>query len=379
MAAPPGGPEDHEPPEVVAVVPESGAVNFKRRVVEFRFDEVITDRGTGAAALGQLVLISPRDGAPRVSYRRDAIAVRPRSGWRANTAYTVTLLPGAADLRGNASKSRRTVVLSTGAAVPPFALRGRVFDWMAERPAPQAWVEAVSRPDSVVYVAVADSNGAFTVGPLPDGAYTLRAFIDQNNNRGLDRGEAWDSVPARPPRAGVETTVELLVAPRDTIPPRISGVSLVDTVTLMVEFDRPLDVAQTIAPALFAVARADSTPLAVREAVPRRDFERRQEAARARADSARADTARVDTVRAARPRAARPELVRGPETARRPSRSPPVQQVVLRVAAPLVAGASYRVTASGVRNLLGRAGTSSRVVQVPRAAAPDTTGRATPP
>ncbi|MDQ3996408.1 MAG: Ig-like domain-containing protein, partial [Gemmatimonadota bacterium] len=192
MAAPPGGPEDDAPPEVVLVVPESGVVNFRRRVVEFRFDEVITDRGTGAASLAQLVLISPREEAPRVSYRRDAIAVRPRSGWRPNTAYTVTLLPGATDLRGNASKARRTVVLSTGAALPPFALQGRVFDWMAERPAPMAWVEAISRPDSVVYIAVADSSGAFTVGPLPNGAYTLRAFIDQNNNRALDRGEAWD-------------------------------------------------------------------------------------------------------------------------------------------------------------------------------------------
>jgi hypothetical protein len=375
MAAPPGGPEDRDPPEVVLVVPESGQLNFKRRVVEFRFDEVISDRGTGAASLGQLVLISPREGVPRVSYRRDAVAARPRSGWRPNTAYTVTLLPGITDLRGNASKGRRTVVFSTGAALPQFALRGRVFDWMAERPAPLAWVEAISRPDSVVYAAVADSAGAFIVGPLPAGRYTLKAFIDQNNNRALDRGEAWDSVPAQPPRPGVETTFELRAAPRDTTPPRMTAVSLTDSVTLSVEFDRPLDVAQTITPALFAVARADSTPVPVREAASRRDFERREEARRARADSARADTAR-----AARPRRDQPQLVRaGGEGAARPSLPPPVQQVVIRLGAPLAPGASYRVTASGVRNLLGRAGTTSRVVQVPSPAPPDTTRRAPPP
>jgi Big-like domain-containing protein len=373
MAAPPGGPEDHAPAEVVLIVPESGLFNFKRRVVEIHFNEVISDRGTGAAALGQLVVISPRDGAPRVSYRRDAIAVRPRAGWRPNTTYTVTLLPGVTDLRGNTSKESRTTVFSTGGAIAQFALRGRVFDWIAERPAPGAWIEAVSR-DSVVYVRVADSTGAFTIGPLPAGQYALKGFIDQNNNRALDRGEAWDSVVAQTSRSGVETSLELLAAPRDTLPPRITAISPTDSVTLSVDFDRPLDVRQAITPALFTVTRADSTPVPVREAISRRDVERREAERRARADTARADTAR-----APRPAPARPQLVRGPESAAKPSVPAPAQQVIVRVASPLAPGASYRVTASGVRNLLGRAGTSTRIVQVPHPAPPDSTRRTPPP
>jgi hypothetical protein len=380
MAAPPGGPEDRAPAEVVLVVPDSGLVNFNRRVAEFRFNEVISDRGTGAAALGQLVLISPREGAPRVAYRRNAIGVRPRSGWRPNTTYTVTLLPGVTDLRGNVSSATRRTVFSTGGALAPSALRGRVFDWMAERPAPRAWIEAVSR-DSIVYVAVADSTGLFTVGPLPAGEYALKAFIDQNNNRALDRGEAWDSIPARTSRSGVETTIELLAVPRDTVPPRITAVSLTDSLTLTVEFDRPLDLRQTITPTLFRVVRADSTPVGIREAFSRREFERLEEARRAREDSARADTARADTARAARRPRARPQLARGPDMPPKPSVPPPIQHVVLRLRAPLVPGASYRVTASAVRNLLGRPGTTSRVVQVPRPAATprDTTARTTTP
>jgi Big-like domain-containing protein len=373
MAAPPGGPEDHAPPEVVLIVPESGLLNFRKRVVEIRFNEVISDRGTGAAALGQLVLISPREDAPRVSYRRDAFAVRPRSGWRPSTTYTVTLLPGVVDLRGNTSKESRTIVFSTGGAIAPFALRGRVFDWMAERPAAGAWIEAVSR-DSVVYVTVSDSTGAFTIGPLPVGSYTLKAFIDQNNNRALDRGEAWDSVAAQTSRAGVETSFELLAAPRDTMPPRITGVSLTDSVTLSLDFDRPLDVRQTITPGLFTVTRADSTRVLVREALSRRDFDRREGERRAREDSARADTAR-----AARPAPTQPQLVRAAGGTTKPSVPAPAQQVIVRVGTPLAPGVTYRVTASGVRNLLGRGGTSTRVVQVPRPAPPDTTRRTPPP
>ena len=376
MQAPPGGPEDAQAPELVGVAPESGAVSFRGSAVQFRFDEVISDRGTGAGALDQLVLVSPRTGVPRVSWRRERIAVRPREGWRPNTTYTITLLPGIADLRGNRTTVARTVVVSTGPVPAGLALRGRIFDWLAERPAPRAWVEAIARPDSVVYVTVADSAGEFSVGPLPAGTYTLRGFIDQNTNRALDRAEAWDSVTVQPARAGVETTFELLAAPRDTMPPRISGVSVTDSVTLAIEFDRPLDPEQQIVPALFAVTRADSAPVPVREAGTRRDVERRQEAARARADSIRADSARADTTRAA---PAAPRLVRGGPAARpQPSRPAPPTQVILGLGAPLAPGTAYRVSAGGVRNLLGRAGGSSRVVQSPRAAPADTMRGAAP-
>jgi Bacterial Ig-like domain len=374
MQAPPGGPEDKGPAEVVLIVPESGAVNFSRRVAEFRFNEVISDRGTGAAALGQLVLVSPREGAPRVAYRREAVAVRPRSGWRPNTTYTVTVLPGVTDLRGNTTKESHTTVFSTGNVIAPFTLRGRVFDWMAERPAARAWVEATSLPDSVVYITVADSSGLFTVGPLPAGSYTVKAYIDQNTNRALDRNEAWDSVVTRTSPAGVETNLELLAALRDTVPPRITGVSPVDSMTLSVEFDRGLDVAQPISPALFSVVRADSTPVPVREALGRRDFDAREASRRAQEDSARADTARAPRAAPPQPRAVRA----GSEAALRPSRPPPITQVVLRLGASLVPGSSYRVSANGVRNLVGRPGTTSRVVQIPRPAT-DTTRRTPPP
>jgi hypothetical protein len=285
----------------------------------------------------------------------------------------VTLLPGVTDLRGNTTTETRATVFSTGNAIAPFALRGRAFDWMAERPAARAWVEAMSLPDSVVYVAVADSSGLFTVGPLPAGSYRVRGYIDQNNNRALDRNEAWDSVLTRTSQAGVETSLELLAALRDTIPPRITGVSPIDSMTVSVEFDRGLDVTQTITPSLFSVARADSTPVAVREALARRDFDTREATRAAQRDSARSDTAR-----APRPVPPPPRLVRaGSEAALRPSRPPPITQVVLRLGESLLPGSSYRVTANGVRNLVGRPGTSSRVVQIPRPAA-DTTSR-TPP
>jgi hypothetical protein len=46
---PPGGPPDKDPPKLVAVVPESGAVNVKPKHVTFEFDEVINEVATGPA------------------------------------------------------------------------------------------------------------------------------------------------------------------------------------------------------------------------------------------------------------------------------------------------------------------------------------------
>jgi hypothetical protein len=274
----------------------------------------------------------------------------------------VTLLPGIADIRGNATKTGRTTIFSTGATMPDLALRGRVFDWLAERPAARAIVEAISRPDSVVYVTMTDSLGAFTIAPLPAALYTVRAFIDQNGNRALDRSEPWDSVAARPPRAGVETSIELLAAPRDTLPPRMSNVAIVDSVTLSVDFDRPLDPRQPITPSLFTIARADSAAVAIRVALPRREFDRQEAARRAAADTSHAPRQPPEQPQAARAAAALT-----------PSQPPPPTQIVLGLGARLMPGTSYRITATGLRNLLGRAGTSTRVLAVPRPAPADTT------
>ena len=101
---PPGGPPDVTPPVLISVTPDSGTVHVSPSSVTFRFDEVVSERPRGAPSLDQLVLISPSDGPPSVDWRRDRLVVKSRHGWRPNTAYSVTVLPGLTDLRGNAAK-----------------------------------------------------------------------------------------------------------------------------------------------------------------------------------------------------------------------------------------------------------------------------------
>ena len=377
---PPGGPEDKEPPRLTRISPDSGTTGQRPDAVEFRFTETVSDRPS-RGELNQYFLISPNDGDPRVSWHRSRISVRPRRPFRPNTAYTITLLPGLADLRGNTMTEGAATVFSTGPDFPRFGIVGRIFDWAAERPAQGAFIQAISHPDSVTYLATSDSLGAFSIGPFGPGRYTLRGILDRNGNRALDAGEAWDSTTriitvSRP-------TAELLAIPRDTIPPRISGAAADDSATVRITFDRPIDPGQPLTPALFRIQRADSTSLAIANVVGARagavaDSAAPRDTGRAAAARPGAPPSVVPLPPAANPPARTPSVAEPPPP--RPSRPAPETAVILRLSPParLEPGATYRATAVGIRNLLGRGGTSARTFTAPRATPPDST-RGVPP
>ena len=362
QGAPPGGPPDSIPPTLVGIVPESGAVSVRPNRVEFRFDEVVSERPAGAASLEQLVLISPSDGLPRVDWRRRSIAVRPRRDWKENAVYTVTLLPGIADLRGNSMKSGASVIFATGATIPNTRIAGSLYDWVQGLAPRNGQVEAIALPDSIVYITRADTAGHFVLAHLPPGSYTVRGWVDANNNRGFDPREAYDSASIT---LRDTASLTLLAFVHDTLPPRINTVQVVDSMTLRVELNQPLDPEQPVDTSLFRVTAPDSSVVPLRQVLSAAAWDR------ARADSiARADTT-ARRAPAARPQPAPRDSVVLP-------RPVPVAEFVLITATPLRPETAYRVIAVEARNLLGRSGTSARVFTTPRIAPADTTRRAPP-
>jgi len=384
IGSPPGGPERTTPPALLRVTPDSGALNVRARNVVFEFDVVVSDRGGGPGGLESMFLISPTDGSPRVSWKRDRIEVRPRGNFRANTAYSVTLLPGISDLRGNVLHDGKTVVFSTGPTIPPFAILGRVFDWMGDRAAPNAFVQVIRQPDSLEYVGTADSTGQFAIGPLQEGTYMVRALIDNNRNRAADPTESWDSVTVAV--RGTSPFLELLAAPRDTIAPRLLTVTVSDTLTLAASFDRPLDPDLPLTPASFRVVGADSARLSIARVLTRAQADAevaaRDSAARRDTTARRDSTARLDSARARRDSIqARGAGTQGRVAQLRPSKPSPARDVVIRLDSltPMRPGASYRVSAVNARGLLGHTGTTARVIIFAIPARRDTTARAPAP
>lgn len=365
---PMGGPPDPEPPQLARVTPAPGSTAERLSEVVFQFDEVVAERPAGGS-LESMVIISPRDGDPRVRWRRSAITARPRTGWRPNTTYSVTLRQGIADLRGNVSDSSFTTVFSTGGPIIGTSITGVVFDWAAGTPIGNALVLGVSRPagsptDSAVYVAVADSVGRFQLPHVPPGPVTVYGLQDANSNLVLDRREPFDSLTLT---LGDSLDVELYAFVHDSTPPLPRTVATLDSVTLAVTMSLPLMPGDTLAAANFAIVGADSTALPLRMVTTRAVW-----------DSLQADAAAAQEL-APDPADVEPEPMPDaafvfPEDTLRPvpSRPIPPSEVIVVLEQPLLPETSYEVRTIGLRNLLGIGGDGSiRITTRPAAPPPE--------
>lgn len=353
---PPGGPVDVAAPQIVAIIPDSGSVGVKPKEILFRFDEVVSERPPSATTLGDLFLISPRDGVPDASWHRDAIGVKPAHGWRANTPYTVIMMRGLADLRGNVRNTGISTFFSTGTTIPRTRIAGHVFDWVSGSPASGALIESFVPPDSIhPYVALADSSGAFVIEHVPPARYTVRAYLDRNRNLGIDPSEPWDSLSIN---LADSVRIDLVIFTHDTVPPRIREVKALDSLTLQVAFDKPVDPAQTLTAANFAVIAPDSSPVPI-----------------VRAGPPPKDTAvGVNPAGAPKPAVRVPAPVRAPPPGRRDTslvvkpvmpRPKPINEAIIKLQHPLTPKVAYHVRAIGIRGLLGRTGDSERAYTPP--------------
>ena len=367
---PPGGPPDKDPPKLLTTTPDTGARNVTAKEVNFQYDEVLTERPAGASSLDALVLISPRDGAPRVGWHRTRISVRGHKDWKPNTTYTVAILPGISDLRGNADKQGFNLVFSTGPEIAGKSVSGVVFDWPAGHPAPNAIVEAVSHPDSTVYIARADSIGRFSIAHMPPGSFTVFGWIDANNNHDRDQHEAQDSAAIT---LQDTASVELLTFIHDSIGPHIVTVEVRDSVSIHATFDKPVDPKQPFDTAHIILHASDSSLVPIKSIVSAREIDKQRNDSVARSDSirARTDTAfrrqyqashRVptDTLQrnAMRRAAALATML--------PSKPIPISDVLIKLVSPLKPGAQYKLESRDLHNLMGVAAVSVRTFDVPK-------------
>ena len=367
-AEPPGGPPRTTPPRVLRVAPESGAVlTTPPRQVEIDFDEVVAEQITGTTRdITGAVLLSPVAGKYSVDWHHSHLTVEPKGGFLPGRIYRVELLPVIVDLRQNRLRQGKVVVFSTGPDIPTATLSGTIVDWVGNRVAAGALVEAVLLPDSLPYRALADSGGNFTMGAMPAGDYLVYGVVDQNGNRRRDPREAFDTA-----RVSLQDSarVGLYAFTHDTVGPRLRSVEIADSVTLRLVFDRPLDPTQTTDTSMVHVApAADSTQtLKVTNVYTPAAFDSANKAAAAAA-AARDTTRRRQAAAPAQP----PAAPAGPRQAgRRPGapgpagpradtaramhllavRPAPTDRRMIRLAAPLTPSSRYLVTVAGVRGL----------------------------
>ena len=377
---PPGGHADKTPPVLVTVTPDTGAMNVRPREVVFRFNKVVSERPSGAPSLEDLVVVSPSDGGVNVDWRRQAIAIRPRKGWRPNTTYSVTILAGLADLRGNRLTTPQAVEFSTGGERMHGVVRGVAFDWVGQQIVRGARVEATSATDTTFrYLAAGDSAGRYALTSLPPGDWRLRVYKDDNNNHTYDAKlrEIMDSATVT---VADSVRRDFYLFAHDSIAPRPTPVTATDSITVRVTFDKPLSPAAPLDVSHFSVTRrSDSSRVTVLRALPAAAYDslaaRRKKAqqdsvaradtsqagrrARARADSLQARRL-VDSLSAAQQallKASRDTTKR--DSIPRPARPAPLIAFVLELETPLVHKAGMQLEIRGVTGLTGAVRTSS--------------------
>jgi len=381
MAPPPGAPPDSTPPRVLLVSPESGAVvpDLKGDAV-IGFDEVIDEMPGGGGGLGAVtgigrqVVLSPVNGPVEASWHRTTIHVKPAEGWKPNRVYRLQLLPGVLDLRHNIMKQGRTVIFSTGAPFGHSTLSGIALQWVEQHALTRAVIRAQPLPDTVAYVTIADSSGAFTLKDLPLGPYRVFAIQDGNANRRLDPHEAFDTATVT---LAPDANVVLWTFVHDTAGPHLRSVDPVDSLSVRLQFSQPVDPNEKLGPDdVDVLALPDSTPLPVKNVWTAAEFDSVQTRARAVADSIRHanDTtthapARRDTTPAPAGNPKRDTTHVKPDTSKVRAllreRPVPTDRYVVTVGRALIPGSRYAVRVRDVKNLNDAIGHGQSAFTVP--------------
>lgn len=426
---PPGGPEDRRPPVVVATVPDTFAVLSEpfRGPVRFVFDERVSER-VASGSLRDAVVVTPRTGDVRVSHGRQSVSVDIDGGFRPGLVYRVTLLPVIRDLFNNQMLAPFEVVFSTGGDFNASAVAGTVWDRVTAERVESLEVLAVAEgaEDAPPHVARTDTGGVYVFRYLPPARYGVVAYQDRNRNGRVDPMELQGSGSFEV--SGADTVfLDVPVLQPDTTAARLLRAQVLDSVTVLLEFDDPLD-PQARSDLFGITLTPDSAEAAVRvDVFHERDYvawvgqlqdsfarldsveaaQREEDALFQAAERpARPDTAGADTVPpAATPRVAAPPSPAGAQQrARRPlpptlpaatgggapptgaargaaarggevltpdGRPLPSRRLVLRLATFLTVNAPHRVTATNVVNVNGLAGGGGEAAVI-REAPPDT-------
>lgn len=395
QGAPSGGPQDRRPPVIVGVRPDTFAqVEPGNRSIRIQFDEPLSE-SPSTGSLDQAVQISPRTGEIDVSHHGDALEVKIEGGFQPGVLYRVTVLPVIRDRFQNTLLDPFEWVFSTGPEFAPNALAGEVWDRVTGEPVPSIDVFAVS-DDSVRYTARTDSLGLFVMRYLPPGSYGLRSFDDRNANDSADAFEIQGVGEAVALGSADTLLTAFWVMLPDTTPPRLAQGEKIDSSTVRLIFDDPLDPEQSLEGLVRGMYRdSGNTPGVLRALHPwRYRIYLDSIAAMREAEAllaAAADTAAVEAEPPAPDEGGDDDEVeaRLPNGERVPER-----EIVLLLRGPIEGGSVYTVVLGSLTNISGitseegeglfrlpadPAPPAADTVAADTVAVPDTAGVTTPP
>ncbi len=253
MGAPPGGPEDTQPPRVAEVAPHTDSANVPLKPeLTLTFSEKVRKEQAQ-----MLVQLSPDPGRLYFSWDGPRLKITTQDSLRPDVTYRLRVRPGVTDMHRVRADSSFVSYFSTGGQLDAGEISGTVTH--ADSGVFGAVVRAAWMKDTtLVYDTYTDSSGAYRLPYLRGGGYHLLAYRDANRNGAYDY--------TREPGAGSTVSiifepaqVDLAIETADTTAPILRSAGATDSLSVRLTFDDPLDSLQTFAPDSFTLRTPDST------------------------------------------------------------------------------------------------------------------------
>lgn len=282
--APPGGPIDRTPPEVLAASPKSGAVNVPlNSPIIIKFSE-----GINRTTVEDALFISPEpEEPPKIKVKNDAVEIIPRQDLKPDRTYIITLGTNLKDAHNVNLAQSATVAFSTGETIDSGSVAGVVY--RDGKTAPGISIALFDQnPDSSTlpidslipdYQTQSGKDGAYTFAYLPPDSFYLVAYEDKNKNRRIDFGREMIGLPFVMAHTTIDapsqTGMDIQLHASDTSHVGFRTVSMNSDGLVKLRLTQPLDRAQadTLMATISIKPEADtSVSIGVEQYVPLTDY-----------------------------------------------------------------------------------------------------------
>ena len=184
--APPGGPEDKIPPNIVKIQPDAGATSVATTTTfTIAFSKPMRHIETENA-----IFLSPVFwNYPTKNWSGNKLTIIPPEPLKQNKTYILTVGAGAIDTRGNKMGNSYSFAFSTGPVIDTGSISGAIFSEEKQRVTYDIWAYILSDsagldfwsriPD---YATQVDSTGGFKISNIGNGKYLVIAVDDRNDD-----------------------------------------------------------------------------------------------------------------------------------------------------------------------------------------------------
>ena len=189
QSAPTGGPQDSIPPVLLRSSPPNEAINFKGRVLEFTFSELIQ-----LNVPKEQLIITPTVGKDYdIKARNNKVLLTLDKDLADSTTYTINFREAVADITERNPAENLRIAISTGNYIDSLSIEGTVKNLLDQKSLKDATVALHVYTDTfsilkhpAVYLTKSDENGLFKLENIKPGNYAIYALIDQNRNLIVD-------------------------------------------------------------------------------------------------------------------------------------------------------------------------------------------------